>query len=282
MKNSIAIRNWKSLGFCLALFAGLFIFSCESDDDLPPDTTATKVPYVCTSCATTSEALPENDNVSRGIYKGVFSAGTLVINNRNNAEKVTGKVYYKNKTINLQESPEVVMVQGRPTYLSLRGSSGGTNVTLLFSVNEDGSSPLIEELTISGERNITSFAVFKEKSNTLIEAYEGNYFLVNGAISTSDEVSEISERVDSGLGVPENAIKVGGLRMVLSRSESMWVLLKVMGDNENSVMDRGIIKNVSLVSDANGKTVANLSGDELNHSEYVSSGTLVMHAERKR
>ncbi|ESU22728.1 hypothetical protein FEDK69T_19880 [Flavobacterium enshiense DK69] len=289
MKNSIAIGNLKSLGFsCLALIAGLFIYSCSDDDDgVPPDTTTSRTPYVCPTCASTSQALPENDNAARGIYKGVFSEGTIAINFRNDVQMAYGVVYYKNRIISLSESPVLVEATEKPFFASLRGVYENSPVTLTFSVDEDGSNPMLLDFTIAGNSTFSS-NIFKEKSTTLIEDYEGNYFLSANA-NPSGGLGQIpvpdldsAGRVDPGLALPSaNAPIVGNLRLVLSRSDGMWTLFKTM-NKSNSVLDFGTIESGSLVSTVSGKRAAYLRSDEVNFSEYTPSGRLFLHAERKR
>ncbi|HSD14209.1 MAG TPA: hypothetical protein VLB74_06145 [Flavobacterium sp.] len=306
MKNFIAIGNWKSFGFlCLALFAGLFIFSCsDDDDDIPPGTTASSItPYNCTSCSDVPQGLPENDNLAKGIYKGIFPSGTLAINYKNevpNASDIgsaNGVVYYKNKVITLTEYPEIIISAGRPVYTLFEGSMGDTRVQLYFSVNEDGSNPQVSDFSISdptmpSERSI-SCVIFKERSNALLEAFEGNYFRSNTVVpgnpnpSVPDDTSSIPDgttaRVDPGLVHPDaNATNVGSVKLVLSRAEGMWLLYKVMDGANGSVLDKGSIDDGTLISDITGKRVSYLRGDELNYSENVSSGTFFLHAERKR
>jgi hypothetical protein len=298
MKNSIAIGNWKSLlGFCLALFAGLFISSCSDDDyDVPPDTTTSRTPYVCTTCASTSQALPENDNIAKGIYKGVFPNGTIAVNFRNENETSNAVIYYKNRTVNLSESPVLIEFGDgdgeRPSFTLFRGMYENNPVSLSFAVNEDGTNPEVLELIIGGSRSPLA-TLFKEKSNTLIEDYEGNYFLSRnvspsgglGGIPVEEDNPEgdfESGRVDPGLVLPSsNAGIVGSARLVLSRSEGMWTLVTTMNNTE-SVMDSGSIESGSLMSAASGKRVAYLRNDEINFSENTSSGVLSLHAERKR
>ncbi|UOK42348.1 MULTISPECIES: hypothetical protein [Flavobacterium] len=325
MKNSIAIGNLKSLGFfCLALIAGGFIYSCSDDDyDVPPDTTtAARAPYVCTTCATTSQALPQYDNSARGIYKGVFSEGTFAINFKNETEessgveRSSGVIYYKNRVINLAEAPEVLEafdIGEKPSFILLRGMYDSSPVTLYFSVNENGSNPELLGLNIGGNI-IQSSTVFKEKSNTLIEAYEGNYLLsakLNPGDSPGPGSPNFEEPIEPGVpGVPEepgepeepeepglpnprktdpglilpsnNAAIVGGLRLIMSRSEGMWVLFKTMNDGSGGVLDHGSLESGSLMSSISGKRVAYLRSDEINFSEYTTDGLLFLHAERKR
>lgn len=290
MKNSIAIGNWKTLGFlCLALFAGLFIFSCsDDDDDIPPGTTASsKVPFNCASCSDVPQGLPENDNLAKGIYKGVFPSGTIAINYKNevpNASDIgsaNGVVYYKNKAISLIEYPEIIISSGKPVYALFKGSMDNTEVSLVFSVNEDGSDPQVSDFSINEEQSI-SCAIFKERSNSLIEAYEGNYFLSNNAVPPTSAPDEISGRVDPGLiQPPANATNVGTMKLVLSRASGMFALYKTM-NGSNVVVDHGTVGDGTLMSDVSGKQVSYLRGDELNYYENVSSGALFLHAERKR
>jgi hypothetical protein len=249
---------------------------------------------VCNSCAKTSQALPENDIRTEGIYKGVFSRGTLAINFKNGVENqtVTGIVYYNNKGILLNESPEVVAVEGKPARVVLRGAQGDDVVSMVFSVNEDGSNPEVTNFNISSDRTGVPCIVFKEKSNTLIEAFEGNYFLVSPGASPSPDIDSIpdvavvdgnSGKVDPGVtGVPATSTSVGELKLILSRSEATWVMFKRMNNANDFVMDYGSIADGTLMSDVSGNRVAYLRSDELNYSENLASGAIRLHAERKR
>lgn len=288
MKNSNAIRKWKSLGFCLALFAGLFIGSCSDDDnDVPSGTTTAKVPYVCTTCPSSSEAHFGNDNHENGIYKGVFLDGTIEINFRNNQEKITGKVYFKNKTIELEESLEVILVDGRLIEgerhrVFLRGIGENKNVCLMFWVNDDGTNPEVSNFNLEQGEESVSCAIYKEKSKTLIETFEGNYYLVKNNTSSGD-LAEVSERVYPGAGLQDDSTNARAIRLLLSRSGDMWVMFSVMvSNNGGSKMDYGKIVDGFLSSDVTGKKVAQLTADELNHKDFTDSGVMYLYAQRKR
>lgn len=296
MKNFIAIGNRKSLGFCcLALVAGLFIFSCSDDEnDVPPANTASKTPYMCTTCASVSAANADNDNSSDGIYKGVFLDGAVDINFRNNQRNITGKVYYNNKTIDLSESPEIVLVGGKRVHALLRGDGENSDMSLVFSVNSDGSDPQVTDFNLTEVANVSlsegspevSCMVIKEKSKMLLEAFEGNYFRVSNTNVPPGPMpggGVGSKRADSEFGIPGNAVAMGSVRVLLSRSDNAWVMFSPRTlNNAGSDLDHGVIVDGFLRSDITGKNIARLAADELNHKELLDSGTLYLDALRKR
>jgi hypothetical protein len=286
MKNSNAIRKLKSLGFCLALFAGLFIGSCSDvEDDVPPSTTTAKVPYVCSTCPSSSEANVGNDNNENGIYKGVFLGGTVDINFRNNQEQITGKVYYNNKTIDLYESPEVILADGRRVQAFLRGRGENSSAALLFSVNDDGSAPEVGDFSLSEEEPSVSCMIFKEKSKMLLETFEGNYYSISdNNVPSGPTSSEINYKIaEPDPEMPGNAVGLSSVRLIVSRSDKMWVMFSAMASNSGSPnFDHGKIVDSYLRSDITGKAVARLAADELNHRESTDSGILYLHAQRRR
>src|SRR5690554_8131769 len=78
----------------IALIAPLVILllsisfnSCSDDKEEDPIP-----PYTCSTCVDTPDALPENDNSAKGVYKGieVGSSGTLSIDIQNGSNTITG------------------------------------------------------------------------------------------------------------------------------------------------------------------------------------------------
>jgi hypothetical protein len=284
MKNVIAIRKGKLVNFLTMFFTLLLLCSCsDSDDGSSGSAIVRDTPYVCTSCSNTSEALVENDKNSNGIYKGVFSKGSIEINLRNGSSKAKGTLNYKNEAIDLYEAPDIILVQSKRVYVLLRGTLNDRRFDIEFSVNEDGTQPEVSDFNFPFEDSPLSCVVFKEKSNQIFEVFEGDYFL-SSKIIQNDGSDELSGKVEPDSDDQNNDnLAVGNLKLVLSRSEAVWALYKVMLNSSNSaILDKGSISDGQLFSDLSGKKVAVLRGDELNNKESTVSGVVVTHAVRKR
>jgi len=114
-------------------------------------------------------ALSQYDNSNYGIYKGVFvgSSGTILVNLNNNGVisvslTIDGVNYPFTSTESITENEQT---ETTFTY---------QNNSFSFTVNADGSNPLITNVSIDGHPN-ASIIVVKENSSYVAQLYEGSY-----------------------------------------------------------------------------------------------------------
>ena len=114
-------------------------------------------------------ALSQYDNSNYGIYKGVFvgSSGTILVNLNNNGVisvslTIDGVNYPFTSTESITENEQT---ETTFTY---------QNNSFNFTVNADGSNPLITNVSIEGHPN-ASIIVVKENSSYVAQLYEGSY-----------------------------------------------------------------------------------------------------------
>lgn len=114
-------------------------------------------------------ALSQYDNSNYGIYKGVFvgSSGTILVNLNNNGVisvslTIDGVNYPFTSTESITENEQT---ETTFTY---------QNNSFSFTVNADGSNPLITNVSLEGHPN-ASIIVVKENSSYVAQLYEGSY-----------------------------------------------------------------------------------------------------------
>ncbi|RYZ25363.1 MAG: hypothetical protein EOP49_44725 [Sphingobacteriales bacterium] len=220
--------------------ATLLVSSCKKDDAKPQA-------YVCTTCTTTPDALAVNDASGKGVYKGVLigSTGTIKFSVQNGTNDITATMVIDNTTVVLTSA--VNWVDGQPYVAPFTGTMNGQPVSITFSVQPNGGSPIITSTNIPGHPN-ADFTLVKETSNALIECFEGTY-------STT-------------------APETGTFNILLSRTLGKWGGI-AREDNSTDEDDiNGDIVN-GVLKDDNGNTVGTLSGDEINGSFQDGNGSTV-------
>ena len=192
--------------------------------------------YKCTSCVTTPEANAANDASSKGIYKGIVigSTGTIKLDVQNAGATIKAYLTIDGTSIELTSN---VSWEGTENYVApFTGSLNGQPIAILFSVEMNGSQPLISSANIPGHPN-AQFTIVKETSNALIECFEGTYHSSNS--------------------------EDGTFNILLSRTLNKWGgIARENGGNETDDIN-GTIVNNKLIDDG-GTAVGTLSGDEIN------------------
>src|SRR5690554_5741523 len=160
------------------LSAGIAFNSCSEDDGTQKTDT-----YTCDTCASTPDALPENDNSAKGVYKGieVGSSGTLSIDIQNGSNTITGYMTLDGLSATLTSN--VSYVDGQPYIAPFTGTYDGNPVTITFSVAAGGGVPTVISSDIPGHPDAV-FTIYKETSTSLIEAFEGAYSISGGESGT--------------------------------------------------------------------------------------------------
>jgi hypothetical protein len=227
--------------FSLFVVITLF-FSCKKSS-------TTAAPFTCATCVTAPEALVANNTISKGIYKGVLigSSGTIKFDVLNAGTTISAVMVIDGITVNLVSA--ITWVSGQAYVAPFTGTLNGSAVTINFSVNSTGASPIIVSSNIPGHPS-AQFTLVKETSVCLVEAFEGTY-------STT---------------LPET----GTFNMLVSR-----VLLKYGGVSRKSTGTSNGSFNGTL--DANGKmtdsggggVIGTITGDSLDGSFVDGNGKTV-------
>lgn len=246
-------------GSLLLVFVFLSIIGCTDDGSSGNDQNRS-VYYVCVTCKTQPEALPENDQSFKGIYSGVVNNDIVAFNIDNNNDDVVRLTVMRAD----QASEFLLMDQwkdGHKYYAVFRGrfSYGHHELPMfnvLFSVEMDGENPTVVFSDEAMFRTPTARNIFKEKSTGMVEVFNG----------------ELSRRknnlgnVDNGkVGVEDDVtmVKVGTQRMVLSRNEGYWYSFGLLNNEEGNgkaLFNNGTIVSNKLV-DQQGKVVGTLIHD---------------------
>ena len=231
-----------SVSFTLGLAMLLLLtFSCKKSDDKKEES------FKCSTCITSPEALAANDASSKGMYKGVVigSSGTIKFNVQNGGTTITAILVIDGTTATLTSS--VSWVNGQPYVAPFTGTLNNQQVSITFSVQPDGSNPIITAANIPGHPN-ASFALVKETSNALLECFEGTYS------TTKPENGTFNIMLSRTLG------KLGGI----SRK-----------DGSNTPTDvKGTIVN-GIIKDERGKEIGTLKEDLVTGSFQDGSGITV-------
>lgn len=228
-----------SAAWCLFLFTALM--SCKKSNDAKPNDS-----YHCNTCATTPTALAENNSSSKGIYKGIIigSSGTIEFNIMNGGTAISANMVIDGASVTLTSS--VSWNPGRPYVAPFTGTINGAQASVTFSVNADGSEPLITTSSIPGHPNATLLIV-KESSTALIECFEGTYHTTK----------------------PED----GTFNILLSRSLKLWGgISRKNGDTEINDVG-GTISNNNILQDS--QVIGNLNGDMLSGKFKDDNGSTV-------
>ena len=227
----------------LVLLISMTFNSCSKDNDSTPN-------YVCETCATTPDALAENDASAKGIYKGIVvgSTGTLSINIQNGSSTITGTMVLDGTSVALTSS--VTYVSGQPYVAPFTGTYNGSPITINFSVGLSGGSPTVTSSDIPGHPN-ASFTLYKETSTSLIEAFEGSFTKTGG-----------------GTGV---------FNILLSRALNKWGGIALIGATGTTDSFDGTINtnNQLIVNNGNGTIFGTLSGDVMNGSFQDGNGATI-------
>lgn len=257
MASSVFKSQWK--GSLLLVFVFLSIIGCTDDGSSGNDQNRS-VYYVCATCKTQPEALPENDQSFKGIYSGVVNNDIVVFNiDNNNDDMIRLTVMRADHT-----SEFLLMDQwkdGHKYYAVFRGrfSYGHHELPMFnvtFSVEMDGENPTVVFSNDAMFRTQTALNIFKEKSTGMLEVF-------NGELSKRKTNQGNTENDKVGMEDDVTIVKVGTQRMVLSRNEGYWYSYGVMNNEEGDgkvLFNNGSIINNKLV-DQQGKVVGTLIHD---------------------
>lgn len=157
-----------------SIFGTLTFTGCKKEEKTTTPTTPSTPSYTCTSCTTTPDAKAANDNISKGIYKGVIvgSSGTIKFDIMNNDSTIKAYMVIDGESVTLTAS--VAWKAGEAFVSPFQGTLKGEAVSITFSVGSDGESPTVTTMSIPGHPN-ASLTISKETSTNLIKCFEGTY-----------------------------------------------------------------------------------------------------------
>ena len=137
----------------------IFASCSENDPLITINDTAEELPI----------ALSQYDNSNYGIYKGVFvgSSGTILVNLNNNG---VISVSLTIDGVNYPFTSSETITENQQTEITFAYE----NNSFSFTVNADGSNPLITNVSIEGHPD-ASIIVVKENSSYVAQLYEGSY-----------------------------------------------------------------------------------------------------------
>ncbi len=239
MKN---FKNRIALLIFPAFFIGILMTSCSKSDETPVAS------FTCVSCKTTPDALAANDMSVKGVYKGIIigSTGTISINIQNGSSTITGTMVLDGVSVALTSN--VSLVDGQPYIAPFTGTFNGSPIIMTFSVGLSGSSPTMVSSSIPGHPN-TVFALTKETSTSLIEAFEGVY------------------TYDGTTGV---------FNIIIARSVSKWGYIEKNNQSGATSTGSGTLNASGQLLDENNKIVAAITGDLIHGSSTNSNGKTVV------
>lgn len=211
--------------------------------------------YVCTTCNSTPEGLAANDNLAKGIYKGIVigSSGTIKFDVNNAGNTITATLTLDGQTATLISQ---VSVPPTGTYISpFYGTLNGQPVSVTFSVNFDGTSPTITTSNIPGHPNAV-FVIAKETSTALVRCFEGTY-------STTE---------------PEN----GTFNIVVSTTLKGWKgKARETGASTTKDIEGSYVNNILYNGIGTTTPIATINGDTFSGSFFDGSYTVTVNGQRK-
>lgn len=235
-------KNQMALLIFPVFFIGILMTSCSKNDESPVAS------YTCSTCKTTPDALAANDVSVKGVYKGIIigSSGTISINIQNGSSTITATMVLDGVSVALTSN--VVLVDGQPYVAPFTGTFNGSPITMTFSVGLGGTSPTMISSSIPGHPNAI-FALTKETSTSLIEAFEGTY------------------TYDGQTGV---------FNIIIARSVSKWGYIEKNNQSGATSTGSGTLNASGQLLNENNKIVAAITGDLIHGSSTNSNGKTVV------
>ena len=230
----------------LVLFTFIFAVSCKKSSNDQDSST-------CTNCATSPDAKPANDASSKGVYKGIVigSSGTVMFDVLNGGSSITATLAIDGITSILTSDVEW---SSDAAYVgNFTGTFNGNAVRVSFSVQPDGSNPVVTAASIPGHPNAV-FTVVKETSSNLIECFEGKYTTTAPETGTFNLLLSRSAGLYGGIVRETGDITVSEFSGVINSANHLI--------DSDSQMDMGVL---------NGNTISGSFPDGDNHTVTISA-----------
>ncbi len=233
-----------SCAVLIAGFGAMMTVGCKKKSNSSPPANPT---ISCTTCVTAAEAKAENDNSSKGTYKGVIvgSSGTIKFDIGNSDSTIRAFMVIDGVKDTLAAT--IKWVSGVSYVSSFTGTFNGQPASINFSVDANGGNPTVTSMNIPGHPSAT-LTMSKETSDNLIECFEGSI-------------------VDITTG------ETGTFDMMLSTKLKKWsAQVRTTGQTSSSSVS-GVIDGTKLsFDDGKGSTGnATLSGDKIIDGTWVNN-----------
>jgi hypothetical protein len=241
------MQQIKHISIFLSACILLALTACKKDKEDPLPGTPPSTPYTCASCVKSPEGKPEYNSSSRGIYKGILvaSTGTIRFNVGNDGSTINAIMVIDGTTVHLSSS--ITWEDGAHYVAPFTGVMNNEPVSITFSVQADGSNPVVAASSIPGHPN-AAFTLAKETSNALIEGFEGTYSRSDG--------------------------EKGTFNILLSRALEKWGgVARENGSSDDDHINGSL--NGSKILDEDGRNVGTLSNDEISGSFSDGDGRTV-------
>jgi hypothetical protein len=269
--------------FKLLIVSSFFflINSCTDNDSSGSDFSQG---YVCATCKTSPEALAVNDNSSKGIYIGFAEKGILEINIDNNRNGIIKAFLLKDKV-----KKNLIFLESysdSERYYALFADNTGDPISLRFSVMHNGNDPQIllqNEIVYKTSNFVTT--IFKEKSNNMIEVFEGKLLKKNVLPPIDLESSRPQLNGEDSDPIHPINEEIGHEIIVLSRSKGIWSEMRsisyVIYDDVATIniKNSGLIRGRNLIDNEN-KRNGTLNSDLISGSVFSESNDLSINLKR--
>jgi len=267
-KTTLFFSFLKRFSFFVLFSLILSLLSCSNSEESDAPSNIPE-PYVCSTCKATPEALPENDNSFKGIYAGVGVSDIVYFDIDNKGDGMVKSFVMRGNVLSQfplvtqwsDENKYYYIFKGRINY----GHHEVPLINLNFSVDLDGKNP-----QFSFERGIlykdqVSSNIVKEKSNELIEIFDGLIIQKIVRIIVGDDVNaELTDSKVRGETTEVSTQIIGTERYVVSRSKGYWYSvssgLSTNGEILPSISNHGTIVNGNLIG-SNNEIVGKLNHD---------------------
>lgn len=194
----------------LPAILALSIFASCSKEDGPPKQEVKL--WVCPTCTHTPDAKPAHNFKSSGVYKGVVAglgaSGTVAIFLDNTGTEKKAILKLNGKTVELTTASLSAWQPGQAIDTALfTGTWNGQPVEMRFSVDTNGFN---SEMTLDIPGKQVLPFIFKESSDVVVEAFEGDYIGdAEGVFNLATNGNDIGI-IFSGIGVPMVSRLEGG------------------------------------------------------------------------
>lgn len=226
MKNLKFTFNYSRFVIVFILTMILFAFYSCSDSDSEATSAPAPSAYQCVTCKTSPDAKPENDNSYKGVYIGVTSFGSVVVDIQNNDKNINATLVLDGVRINLTAN-EILAGRDGVYEAVFTGIYNGNDVSFNFSTKEDGSSPKISSTSLP------ELYINKEKSDALIEVFEG-------IVYSSKIDLDVSPMIGLGRITNDPSTEIQGKYNILVYRSIKSAYYKTVPDIDNGSWWRGV------------------------------------------
>lgn len=280
MKKKYLPQDFRSILKLLIISSFFFLISSCSDNSSSEEVVFSEG-YVCPTCKTSPEALAENDNLSKGIYIGISDKGILHINIDNYSDGVKKAFLLKGNI--KKEFQFLESYSDSERYYAIFAGNLGDPISLKFDVMHNGNDPqVVVQYGESYKASNSISSIFKEKSNNMMEVFEGKLLRKNVMSPVDLDLFESQRNGGNTTTLIEN---FGNEVIVISRSSGMWSEIRsipIIIYNDIvfvNTKNNGMIKGSSLI-DVENKRNGLLNSDLISGNVYSETNDLSINLKR--